>query len=272
MDRSHLIKPSSNPPPSEGPRQVEIRELDNPIIEIRGGVRTLVLALQIIEKKPSGDAPFENVAVQVKLDGEKISEIITDESGLLEKRIIIESGKSVFTITIPGTVAVYRKKIAEMMIVSIDESEVSPTENMLLSSLQRSKTFLDTFNANLVDIEDYFDIEQAHFKTLCLLFEYLINELASSRKKKVSFRDEFIPSHEIPIMDLLKIVERKALYVSTLCLCDLLYRISSNLNGGKSDPHEFQRFQNMKNELSTRISRSNNHIERKIAEFERRNS
>jgi len=133
MDRRHLIKSSSNPPPSDGSRQVEIRELDSPFIEIKDGVVNLILALQIIEKKPSGDVPFENVAVQVKLDGEKISEIITDESGLLEKRLIIEPGKSAFTITIPGTVAVYRKKIAEVTTRDFDQEKhkVSEVQNAI---------------------------------------------------------------------------------------------------------------------------------------------
>jgi len=125
MDRTHLIKPSTNPS-SDGPRQIEIRELDNPIIEIRDGVRTLVLAFQIIEKTPNGEAPFDNRAVQIKLDGEKIAELATDESGIIEKRIKIENGDTL-SVTVPGTVAVFRKKVDEIN-KQIFSSSSSPSQ------------------------------------------------------------------------------------------------------------------------------------------------
>jgi|CXWL01.1.fsa_nt_gi hypothetical protein len=139
MDRSHLIKASLNPTENE-PRNVEIRELEKPLIEIKDGVAELILCLQVIERKPGGEVPFCDREVLVKADGQKVADIMTDESGLIEaKRVIVEKGKATITITVSGTTALYRKKISEITTTDFDTQKRMDEDTRKKSEIEKKR-------------------------------------------------------------------------------------------------------------------------------------
>lgn len=121
MKRDYLQKSSPSP---QQPRQVEIRELESPVVKVVDTIQYLEIALQIMEKFENGfSSPLEHIEVSIRVDRKKIIKMLTEESGILEFFIQVDPNDQILTCNVPGTTAVYRRKIKDLFLVKKEEND-----------------------------------------------------------------------------------------------------------------------------------------------------
>jgi hypothetical protein len=94
-------------------KQYHIRPLgegtDEVSMEIRDGIKRIMVSVQIFEKTPAGEIPAMNTQVNVRLGGE-VKGTITDDCGIVDGYLEFAEDGDAITVMVPKSTAILRKR------------------------------------------------------------------------------------------------------------------------------------------------------------------